>query len=187
MSKDLLNMMRREALKVSGQQSLVRMGIVSSYDADHYAAKVRIQPEGHETGWLPVATPWVGNGWGLFAPPTEGDVVDVHFQEGGREAAFVSLRFFGDEAPPLSVPSGEFWLVHKSGSFVKFHNDGSVELSAASTLRLEAPVIQLHATTEFRFDVNGHGQAWHTDRINTYQIGEVSGTAHPISPPEIGD
>jgi phage baseplate assembly protein gpV len=132
--RKLQNIFRREAIRVAGQTALARMGVVSAYDPSHYAAKVLIQPEGHETGFLPIATPWVGNGWGLFCPPTPGDVVDVHFQEGGREGGYISLRYFGDLAQPLSVPSGEFWLAHKSGSFLKFHNDGSVEINTAANL-----------------------------------------------------
>jgi hypothetical protein len=68
---------------------------------------------------------------------------------------------------------------------VKFHNDGSVELGAHTTLRLTGADIQIHATSSFRFDVNGHGQHWFADHVDTWQIGETSGTAHAISPPEI--
>lgn len=132
--KELTNIMRREAQRNAALKSLPRFAIVTSYDPARYAAKVRIQPEDYETGFLPVATPWVGNGWGMFAPPTAGDVVEVHFQEGGKEAAYIALRFYGNIAQPLSVPSGEFWLVHKSGSFLKFNNDGSVELNTAGDL-----------------------------------------------------
>ncbi|WP_162136286.1 phage baseplate assembly protein V [Zavarzinella formosa] len=128
------NIMRREAARQAGEKSPPRRGIVSAYDPDHYAAKVVIQPEGHETGFIPVGSPMVGDGWGMFCPPTPGDEVDVHFQEGGKNAAYVSLRFFGNQARPLSVPSGEFWLVHRSGSFLKFLNDGTVELNTAGDL-----------------------------------------------------
>lgn len=191
----MTNLMRREAARMEAQKSAVRIGVVTAYDPNNYAAKVQIQPEGYETGFLPVTSPWTGNGWGLFCPPTPGDVVDVHFQEGGKQAGFVALRHFGDQFRPMEVPSGEFWLVHKSGSSLKFLNDGSVTLSAdtnltvtaGQTLRLTAPTIQLHATSEFRFDADGHGQAWHPTTVNTYQIGEVPGTANAISPPEIGD
>jgi hypothetical protein len=131
MSQSITNLMRREATRVAGQKSLSRAAIVTSYDPNHYAAKVLIQPENYETGFLPIATPWVGPGWGMFCPPSPGDVVDVHFQEGSRDAAFVALRFYGNAAPPLSVPSGEFWLVHKSGSYVKLLNDGTVHINAA--------------------------------------------------------
>ena len=136
----LQNIMRREAARQGSQQAFVRMGTVSAYDPNHYAAKVLIQPEGFETGFLPIATPWVGNGWGMFCPPTPGDVVDVHFQEGGKLAAYVSLRFYGNLAPPLNVPSGEFWLVHQSGSLIKLTNDGKLTLEdkAGSFLTLNA-------------------------------------------------
>ena len=191
----LTNIMRREAMRAQSQTATVRLATVTSYDPDNYAAKVLIQPEGYETGFLPIGSTWSGNGWGDFYGPTAGDVVEVQFQEGGKQAGFIALRHFGDQFRPLPVPSGERWTVHKSGSLLKFHNDGSVEISAhtnltisaGATLRLTAPTIQIHATTEYRFDVNGHGQAWHTNLVNTYQIGEVSGTAHSISPPEIGD
>ncbi|QEL18709.1 phage baseplate assembly protein V [Limnoglobus roseus] len=158
MMQGLNNLNRRESEKAMSQRALVRMGIVSSYDPNRYAAKVTIQPEGFETGFLPVATPWVGSGWGMFCPPTPGDVVDVHFQEGGKLAAYVSLRFYGNAAPPLNVPSGEFWLVHQSGTCVKMTNDGkmtinghleidatapTINITAASTVNVTAPAINL--------------------------------------------
>jgi phage baseplate assembly protein gpV len=130
------NHMRREAARVMGQLALRRIGIVSNYDPNTYSAKVYIQPEGTESGWLPVSTPWSGNGWGLFAPPSTGDIVEVDFQEGGKEAGIIGLRHFGDVLRPLAVPSGEGWLVHKSGSFLKFHNDGSVEMNTAQDLNV---------------------------------------------------
>jgi len=134
MSQGIQNIMRREAARQGSQQSFSRMATVSAYDPSHYAVKVLIQPEGFETGYIPIGTTWCGNGWGDFYGPTPGDVVDVHFQEGGKLAAYVSLRFFGNLAQPLPVPSGERWTVHKSGSLMKFHNDGSVELTTAGDL-----------------------------------------------------
>ena len=93
-----------------------------------------LQPEDIETGWMPIRTPWGGNAWGMFCPPTPGEEVEIGFQEGGKQAGYVKLRAFGDKFRPLPVPSGEFWLVHKSGSFLKFHNDGSVEVNAHGDL-----------------------------------------------------
>lgn len=130
----MTNIMRREGQRVASLKSLPRFGIVTAYDPARYAAKVQVQPEGYETGFLPVTTPWVGNGWGMFAPPSVGDAVEVHFQEGGKDAAYIALRLYGNVAQPLSVPSGEFWLVHESGSFLKFKNDGSVEVNTAGDL-----------------------------------------------------
>ena len=134
MINGILNMMRRESEKVVAQQANTRMGIVDSYDPVRYCAKVLLQPEDVLTGFLPVATEWVGNGWGLFCPPTAGDVVDVHFQEWGKNAGYISKRFFSNPTPPLQVNSGEFWIVHKSGSFLKFTNDGKVSVNSASDM-----------------------------------------------------
>lgn len=138
----MLNLMRREAARTMSQTASVRIGVVSAYDPNNYSAKVQIQPEGYETGFLSVTSPWIGNGWGMFCPPTPGDVVDVHFQEGGKQAGFIALRHFGDRIRPLGVPSGEFWLVHKSGSLLKFHNDGTIEV-AASVINVTAPTFNL--------------------------------------------
>ena len=138
MMNTLRNVMRLEAERAASRIALVRMGIVTGYDPDHYAAKVTLQPEGHPTGWLPITTPWVGNGWGWYAPPSIGDVVEVHFQEGDRESGFIVNRFFSAKTKPLSVPSGEAWLVHGSGSFIKLTNDGkaTVKDKAGSTVVL---------------------------------------------------
>ena len=29
---------------------------------------------------------------------------------------------------PPAAPSGEFWLVHRSGSFIKLQNDGTIQM-----------------------------------------------------------
>lgn len=188
--------MRLEALRALAHVTQAKTGIVTNYDPAHYAARVQLQPEGILTGYLPVTSAWVGNGWGLYAPPNIGDVVEVHFQQGSKEAAFIVNRFYSTKTVPLAVPSGEFWLVHQSGSSLKFTNDGTVTVNANTnmtlnapngTLRLAAEKIQVHATDEYRFDVNGHGQAWLPTKIDTYQIGEVAGASNNISPPEIGD
>ena len=84
--RGLLNVMRAQAALASGEKSSVRLGIVDSYDAVNYCAKVRLQPQDILSGWLPVTSQWVGNGWGLFSPPNIGDLVEIHFQEGSFEA-----------------------------------------------------------------------------------------------------
>ena len=48
-------------------ESGTRQGTVTAYDPDNYAVKVQLQPTGEETGWIPLSSPWVGNGWGLAA------------------------------------------------------------------------------------------------------------------------
>ena len=134
------NVIRREAERAMSRKAFPQMGVVTGYDPSRYAAKVRLQPSDTETGWLPVATAWSGPGWGDYNPPSPGDVVDVHFQEGNQEAGFISQRFYSAVTQPLAVPSGESWRVHKSGSCVKFHNDGSVTIIAATAINSSAPI-----------------------------------------------
>ena len=141
-----LNIMRREAMHAASQTATVRIATVTSYDPNNYAAKVLIQPEGYETGFLPVTSPWTGNGWGMFCPPTPGDVVDVHFQEGGKQAGFVALRHYGDQFRPLPVPSGEFWVVDKLGNYFKF-SGGKVLLNGHTEIDVTTPTINITTAT----------------------------------------
>lgn len=142
----LLNMMRLQAQMAGNGRAAVRLGIVSSYDPASYCAKVRIQPEDTETGWLPVVSPWIGNGWGLFAPPSVGNLVEVQFQEDAAEAGFICQRFYNDTDRPLSVVPGEFWLVHQSGSFAKLTNDGKLLINGNLEIDATAPTINITAT-----------------------------------------
>jgi len=136
----LANVIKGQAQATGNARADARMGLVTSYDPNRYAVKVQLMPEGAETGWLPLASPWIGNGWGLFCPPSIGDMIEVEFQEASPESGYACLRFYNDSDRPLACPSGEFWLVHKSGSLLEFHNDGTVEVHAATAINSSAPL-----------------------------------------------
>jgi len=125
------NLMRQLAQMSTQEQAKTTICTVTSYDPNAYSAKV-MSPSGQETGWLPVTSAWSGNGWGIFCPPTSGDMVEVQFQDDGNEAGFICGRFFNDQDRPLAVPSGELWLVHESGAFFKLLNDGKATFSDAN-------------------------------------------------------
>jgi hypothetical protein len=208
----LLNIIRRECQRVLAQRPTTRMGIVDTYDPALYCAKVRLQPEDPDhperslTGFLPIASEWVGNGWGLVCPPTAGDVVDVHFQEGGKNAGYISKRFFSSVTlPPMvssaGAPSGEFWLVHQSGSFLKFTNDGKVTINSASDMDFISAgkiIMQaasdislsaggaaiLHGANEAIIDAGGTGVKYTPSFITSYTVG-VPGAGVSPSPPAI--
>ena len=131
-----LNLMRLQSETVSGNYSHTRFGTISSYDPNNYAVKVLLQPDGTESGWLPVGSPWVGNGWGMFSPPPVGTMVKVHFQEGNPEAGIVDTSHYNDSYRPLNVPAGEFWLKHSTGSMIQIKNDGSVNIISHGVLNV---------------------------------------------------
>jgi phage baseplate assembly protein gpV len=198
----ILNIIRRECERVLSLRGSTRIGIVDSYDPALYCAKVRIQPENTLTGFVPILTDWVGNGWGLVCPPSAGDVVDVHFQEGGKNAGFISKRFYSSKTlPPGPVASGEFWLVHKSGSFLKFTNDGKVSvnsssdmdfvsgadinMTAAGNIKLVAGAeAVLHGATAAIVDADGTGIKYQPALVSTFTDG-VSTTHSGPTPPAV--
>lgn len=176
-----MNEIRKQAQMATAGIAQVKTGLVLDYNPDNYSVKVEIQPEGIKTGWLPLLSPWVGNGWGMFCPPSVGDMVEVQFEQGGAEAAFACMRFYNDADRPLPAPSGEFWLVHKSGGFLKLTNDGKVLINGQAEIDLTAPALSITVTGNATLAVSGNitssAAAWnHTGPLNvTGDIGS-SGT-----------
>lgn len=125
------------AARMADQPQIVRVGTITAYDdTGTGAVKVMIQPNAGETGWIPLLSPWIGAGWGMVCAPSIGDPVEVHFELGSTSAGFAGLRFFNDSQRAPPAKSGEFWLVHKTGSALKFTNDGNVALVAANDLNV---------------------------------------------------
>ncbi|CBJ38342.1 putative Phage baseplate assembly protein V [Ralstonia solanacearum CMR15] len=146
-----------------------RVGTVTSYDPGTASARVRIEPIDPDfpdrslTGWLPVASPWVGSGWGLDAPVSPGDQVEVKFFGGELENGYICGRLFSDQQRPTGAKSGEFFLTHASGSKLQFHNDGTVTLVSAGTLTSQAPQwnhtgpVQISGTLQVTQQITGQG------------------------------
>jgi phage baseplate assembly protein gpV len=90
-----------------------RHGIVTSYDPDTHLGKVMFQPEGQESGWLPIETGHIGDGYGIaigLQPgdgKEKGDQVVVRYQEGDLESGKIALRVHSDDQKPPKVESGE--------------------------------------------------------------------------------
>jgi phage baseplate assembly protein gpV len=142
-----------------------QVGNVWDYDPVKYAVKVELQPTGEVTGWIPLGSPWVGNGFGMVVAPNIGDMVKVEFIDGSWQAAVTGQRFFNDNNPPPECPAGEFWLVHQTGSLLKFLADGSVLLTAHTNLtatvggNLAANVTGTATITAPTVDVNASSAA----------------------------
>ncbi len=124
----LVNTIKRVVIGMLRQMAHPRYGVVQSFNPNDHTARVLMQPTGQLSGWLPVATQWVGNGWGMFSPPSPGDQVTLIPQEGDADNYIVQGRVFALQGGvvPLAAQSGEFWLVHKSGAFIKLLNSGGI-------------------------------------------------------------
>ena len=178
----LLNHMRRAAEEAGASRAGTRHGIIDGYDPANHAVKVRLQPDDTLTDWLPLKATWIGNGFGLFLAPNIGDAVEVDFQETDGGAGSVGWRFFNDSERPLSVPSGEAWLVHKSGSTVKLTTDGKITLTDHS-----GTVFALSNDGKVRItgdlivsgDVTANGTSLHTHTHSGVQSGS-SQTGAPV-------
>lgn len=130
----LPNIIRSISATTEGGTARPRFGLVTSVDPVAVTARVLLQPEGVLSGWLPILSPWVGNGWGAWCPPGPGDQVMVLAQEGDAEHGVIIGRAFseGDAPPPAAV--GELWLVHATGSTLRLRNSGTIEIIGPVTV-----------------------------------------------------
>lgn len=129
-----------------------RHGLVTAYDPDNHLGKVMLQPEGFETGWLPIERPHIGETYGIaigLQPgdgKTTGDQVTVRYQEGDVESGKISGMVYSDVDKPPKVQSGEMLIYTRfqksgggpesaqsaqggTGQQLYFKNDGSVLLT----------------------------------------------------------
>lgn len=175
----LLNHMRRAAMEAGSSRAATRHGIVDGYDPNAYAVKVRLQPDDTLTDWIPLKSPWVGNGWGLFVAPLVGDAVEVSFQEDDGGVGSVGWRFFNDADRPLPVPAGEAWLVHQSGSSIKLTTDGKLTMTDGSGTVLALSndgKVRITGDLIVSGEVTGNGKALSTHKHTGVQTGSgVSG------------
>jgi hypothetical protein len=124
----LLNIFKQHAGALDQGGSQPRFATVTSVNPSAATARVKLQPEGVLSGWLPVLSPWIGAGWGMCCPPSPGDQVLVLAQEGDAEHGIIIGRAFSNTQTPPPASVGELWLIHSSGSFIKLQNDGTIQM-----------------------------------------------------------
>lgn len=127
-----LNHLRGQSAQLDQGWAQPRLGVVSSVNAANYTARVLLQPENVLSGWLPIGSSWVGGGWGLACLPNAGDQVLIIWQEGNPEHGIIVCRLWSTTLSAPTIPVGELWMVHQSGSYLKLQNDGSIASSAGT-------------------------------------------------------
>jgi hypothetical protein len=157
-----MNKFRNNVLSLAGLQfsnfGFATTGIVTQINPENSSlVRVQISEAFNDqpalvTGWIPVASPWSGDGFGFFAPPSYNDLVLLIFAEGDMQSPIAGVRIFNDEDRALNVPSGELWLVHKSGSFIKLTNDGKLGLNGNVEIDLASVTINIAATAQCKIN-----------------------------------
>jgi hypothetical protein len=96
--------------------------------------------------WAQLGSDWVGNGWGFQAAPEVGDAATpwsgtqcaLYIQSGDSgETLAGQLLYTAQAVPPDStLVAGEAVFRHKSGTRLKFHDDGQLEVYSANNINI---------------------------------------------------
>jgi phage baseplate assembly protein V len=159
MMQHLLNAMRFQAGIGQNLIAQVRIGIINSYNKEDGTIKATVQPvesdesgEG-QTGWIPLVTGFIGQ----VGAPVPGEQVIIIFQEGSLNNGIAIGRIYSSEDVPPPVPSGEWWLTHPSGSFIKVKNNGDVEIKAAQKIIITSESdAQINVTGDINVTATGN-------------------------------
>ena len=95
----------RKRSALSADLELPRAGIVAELRSRRgMPSRVLLQPEGILTGYLPVKEPWVGNGWGMYAPPSPGRSSTCISSKAARKLDMSMAAFYSAKTKPLGMP-----------------------------------------------------------------------------------
>jgi phage baseplate assembly protein V len=128
----LLNAQKRLAARQAGANGQPRIGTVTSYNPNDGTAKVLIQPEGTQTGWLPVLSQSVGAGWGIHVPLKTGEQVLVLPHEGDAENGIIVGRAFSNAMQPPGSAGSDIVLKSSGGAIINLLTNGNIMVSDAS-------------------------------------------------------
>jgi phage baseplate assembly protein gpV len=166
---DLNDAMRRQALLAAGTLAGEKDGTITSYDPNAYAVKVMIQPDGYETGWIPLPSVFVGNGYGAYFGPEIGQAVSVTFADGDKDNGRISKFFFNNVEVPIKSPnavqSGEILLQDKAGNMIRW---SPVQNKLIITANKEA---DLNVGTNLDVAIQGNATITVTGNINLTAAG----------------
>ncbi len=141
----LINGIKSHAAAGDARQGVNRWGVVTSVDPTRPAVKVTIQPEGVQSGWLPVAQSGAGASMTAVVIPDVGmnALLVPDLGDGGH---YIVVGFAHSDVSvipvvPAGLPgtlngspstaqtpwqAGEAGFVHKSGSVLRMCSDGTV-------------------------------------------------------------
>lgn len=138
----MIETIKRIVADMLNLQAKTQYGTITAYNPNDYTVKVLLQPEGVETGWIPLTAPWSGNGLGAVFGPILGTDCRVDFAGGLPEAAMAGGRFFNANNAPPVVQSGQGAIVDKAGSYARLNGDGTITWGATVGITSTTPLLK---------------------------------------------
>lgn len=142
--EEILHLLMHAAARQQGEKRLSFYGHIVAYDPANHAVKVQIpslavdeSTPGIVTGWIPLGSHFVGNGWGAqFAPDADasgiqtttptGTPCEIEINEQDGACTISGLRFTDKHQVPFkSMLSGEWGIKVQVGTYIYGHQDGS--------------------------------------------------------------
>jgi phage baseplate assembly protein gpV len=175
----LINAMRAQANLEGGTKACEKDGTITSYDPNAQAVKVMIEPDGYETGWIPMPSCFVGSRYGAYFGPEIGQAVSVTFAEGDKDNGRINGLFYNNAEVPVgganAVQSGEILLQDKSGNLIRW---SPIQNKLIITAGKEA---DLNVGTNLAVAVQGNATITVTGNINITAAGGdivINGVSH---------
>jgi phage baseplate assembly protein gpV len=134
------------------------------------------------SGWLPILSPSLGKGddseagsgttWGFVHPPNINEQVVVISRGGDFTNGIVTGALFSDVVPPPNpdgtfTQMGEFLWCHKTGTYVKFLNNGDIFIYVAHDYNL-------HVKNDGKILIEGNATVEVTGNTDLYVGGEMT-------------
>ena len=142
LAQEFRNIIQREISRALKQLALPRIGTVDSYDPVKHAVKILHQDDSSLSGWMPVAQPWAGNGWGFHAAPVIGAQAVVNYHDGDHNSPFMAHHLYSLADAPINTPSGDFYIAHQSGCQIKLMPNGTIQISG-TTVNILSPANEI--------------------------------------------
>ena len=178
----MIETIKRVVADMLNMQAKTQYGTITAYDPATYTVKVMLQPDGVETGWIPLGAAWVGANLGAVFGPPLGTDCRVDFVGGMPEASLAGARLFNANFTPPVVQSGQGAIVDGAGSYVRLNNDGTITLGANVGINSTTPLL----TQTGNLKVTGTITAPNVDATTDLTVAGLSTINHTHTDPQGG-
>lgn len=120
--------------------------------------------------------------YGVSYRPKKGSRAYLFFPAGDRSYGVALI--IGDKRYQIDLQEGEMALHDDQGQKIHIKRDG-ILIDTPFNFEVRATNIKLHAAASYKFDVNGQGQRWDGQGVETWQDNDVLRPHHNHAPPEI--